>query len=443
MKNNLHRSFFGGLIIFVIIVLPSRAWGGVGPFGTGQDTGAVATFSESGPLYIGFNAVGKSCPQLCASKSTYVACMQNDNDSDYHCVCADNVPDLTAAAGSVPDAAAVKAECSNGGAKTSYFAAREITCSQQCQSQNKNYWCLHVTGQEGTATKCDCFDKPTAQRADALDEAKAAAGCTVDLLSQRLAFSEAVNANRNENLDQQQIPPAFTPQDLPLTCRQRLYIQSKTGAVAPTSCTLEKGIAGTTDANGNCTKDGGCACKTSSSSSVVCTVPKGSATCQPTKSDLGKAVPDPTIDAGLRDLTLVQLNAATKDETGFLWRGNFHALCLKCGECSVDDFLQVLVNFIVFAMIGVGGIALFWFIYGAFVLTISRGNPEGVEKGKGIMVNTVLGLLLSLSAWMIVNFTIYAISGGKTTIFTSQWFQVQLSQDAAKSQNQTDNPAAK
>ena len=86
--------------------------------------------------------------------------------------------------------------------------------------------------------------------------------------------------------------------------------------------------------------------------------------------------------------------------------------CIECGACTVCDFISVLSKGMRF-MLGVSGaLALAFFIWGAWQLTISAGNAEQVETGKKILIGTTIGLtIIMLLAWAWPGWVIVGLRG--------------------------------
>ena len=93
--------------------------------------------------------------------------------------------------------------------------------------------------------------------------------------------------------------------------------------------------------------------------------------------------------------------------------------------CGLSDFLQLLVNVFQLMLGLIGSLALFFFIYGGFTWTFSRGNPQLVQKGKDIIGGSALGIILVLGSWTIINFIIILLTTGDFTdigqLFGQNW----------------------
>jgi uncharacterized membrane protein len=96
-------------------------------------------------------------------------------------------------------------------------------------------------------------------------------------------------------------------------------------------------------------------------------------------------------------------HAFAADESTALIK-NLSQNCQKCGNCELTDFVKIA--FWVWQWIlGISGsLALAFFIYGGFTFLISGGSSERVTKGKTILINSVIGLVIIFCSFMIVNF---------------------------------------
>jgi hypothetical protein len=75
-------------------------------------------------------------------------------------------------------------------------------------------------------------------------------------------------------------------------------------------------------------------------------------------------------------------------------------------NCGFDDFLQVFVNLFNWGLYVLSILALFFFFLGGGTLLLSGGSEERVRTGKAILVNTVIGIGITLGSWVIVNLTV-------------------------------------
>jgi len=105
-----------------------------------------------------------------------------------------------------------------------------------------------------------------------------------------------------------------------------------------------------------------------------------------------------------------------KDYTGAL------PPCAFSGTCrNVNDLLQLIINFGSGMFAIIGSFAFAFFVYGGFTIVTSFGNAERVKKGKDIMVAAVVGLVIALSAYLLIDFMLDALDVSDT--FKAKDFQ--------------------
>lgn len=79
--------------------------------------------------------------------------------------------------------------------------------------------------------------------------------------------------------------------------------------------------------------------------------------------------------------------------------------CAIDGTCrNINDLLMLLLKVGEYIFGIVGSLALVMFVAGGYMMIFSMGNSERVQKGRGILVAAVVGLVIVFSAYLIVNF---------------------------------------
>lgn len=75
--------------------------------------------------------------------------------------------------------------------------------------------------------------------------------------------------------------------------------------------------------------------------------------------------------------------------------------------------ITVVIARLIEAILGItGAVALLMFIYGGFLWLISAGDPKKVEKGKEVMKWAILGLVVIVTAYVIVSTIVSALESG-------------------------------
>jgi hypothetical protein len=77
--------------------------------------------------------------------------------------------------------------------------------------------------------------------------------------------------------------------------------------------------------------------------------------------------------------------------------------CTATGNCGICDFLQTFVNIIRWVLGVLGGTALLLMIWHGFQWLTAAGNKEKIESGRKGLMHTVLGVLIILGSWFIIN----------------------------------------
>jgi len=80
--------------------------------------------------------------------------------------------------------------------------------------------------------------------------------------------------------------------------------------------------------------------------------------------------------------------------------------CTASGNCGLCDFVQTFVNIIRWVLGILGGSALFLMVWHGFTWLTSAGNTEKIEAGKKGLIHTLLGVLIIIGSWFIINMVI-------------------------------------
>jgi hypothetical protein len=79
---------------------------------------------------------------------------------------------------------------------------------------------------------------------------------------------------------------------------------------------------------------------------------------------------------------------------------------IKCGDLTLCDMLQVGINIGRYIFSIIGAVVLLFFIYGGLTWITSMGIANRVQKGKDILLNSVIGMLIIFSAYSMVVLTV-------------------------------------
>ncbi|MCL5795055.1 MAG: pilin [Patescibacteria group bacterium] len=91
--------------------------------------------------------------------------------------------------------------------------------------------------------------------------------------------------------------------------------------------------------------------------------------------------------------------------------------------CGVNAMLQIIINVSQIVLSLTGSAALLMFVYGGIMFIIAGGAQDKISKAKDILKGSVIGIVIILCSWIIVNTVISALTDGKVTggkLFGSQ-----------------------
>ena len=92
------------------------------------------------------------------------------------------------------------------------------------------------------------------------------------------------------------------------------------------------------------------------------------------------------------------------------------------GSCQPCDIIQLVANIIDLLIGALGVVLLIMFVVGGITLLLSQGNSDKISKGTGTMKNAVIGAIIVMLAWTIVNITIAALTGQSLSDKTASLF---------------------
>lgn len=87
--------------------------------------------------------------------------------------------------------------------------------------------------------------------------------------------------------------------------------------------------------------------------------------------------------------------------------------CTYTGNCQTCDFAELFINLANYGFTMIGGVALFMFVIGGIYLVMGGSNTESLTRGKQIITAAIVGMIIVLSAFLIVNFVVTAIAGSE------------------------------
>lgn len=85
--------------------------------------------------------------------------------------------------------------------------------------------------------------------------------------------------------------------------------------------------------------------------------------------------------------------------------------CACCGQCPLSRFLGLFITISKWVLGLSGTAALAVIVYGGFMWILSGGDPKKIETGKNALTGAVIGVIIVLGAWLMVNEGLKAMTG--------------------------------
>lgn len=87
------------------------------------------------------------------------------------------------------------------------------------------------------------------------------------------------------------------------------------------------------------------------------------------------------------------------------------------GDYSLNDILGVAITISNWILGIVGSLTLLMFVYGGVTMIISAGSSEKVSRGKEIIKNAIIGLVIVFASYTIIQFALSAMGFDNTNKF--------------------------
>ena len=85
---------------------------------------------------------------------------------------------------------------------------------------------------------------------------------------------------------------------------------------------------------------------------------------------------------------------------------------LNCQATSVNGLIRLVINW----LLGIAfAVAVLFLIIGGFWYITSAGNEETAEKGKGTAINAVIGIIIIIMSYVIINVISNLVSNPNST----------------------------
>jgi len=109
-----------------------------------------------------------------------------------------------------------------------------------------------------------------------------------------------------------------------------------------------------------------------------------------------------------------EIGAGTYDETGYVRNAEYNNLGLvpcdgtECNQCHLVRLADNVIGWLIMFLTVVAVIAL---VIAGFKLVTSGGNPSALQAAKETLINILIGFILVLAAWLIVDTLLKAATG--------------------------------
>lgn len=113
-------------------------------------------------------------------------------------------------------------------------------------------------------------------------------------------------------------------------------------------------------------------------------------------------------------MNTLTLLAQCRGNTFFGIEGWYKYLPGSCGDFDFDRYgigsVWLIVAGVTDALLRIAAVvAVFFFIFGAFKMIASQGNPEQIKNARSTMTNALIGLVVCILAASIISFIVGAV----------------------------------
>lgn len=119
-----------------------------------------------------------------------------------------------------------------------------------------------------------------------------------------------------------------------------------------------------------------------------------------------------TISSGIVFATVVAPSAFATETINPCPAGDFSALCTNTDRFTANKVIQTVVSLLLLAAVLV---ALFFLIYGGIKWILSGGDKGKVDAARGTIVGAIIGLVIALAAFFILNLVAQIFGLGSIT----------------------------
>lgn len=92
--------------------------------------------------------------------------------------------------------------------------------------------------------------------------------------------------------------------------------------------------------------------------------------------------------------------------------------------CQITDFINLFIYLAKWGMSILAVLAVGMLVYGGIQFITAGGRPSKVDEGRRVITGTVIGVIITLTAYIIINTTVTAITGSTIKVKSSNFFGV-------------------
>lgn len=95
-----------------------------------------------------------------------------------------------------------------------------------------------------------------------------------------------------------------------------------------------------------------------------------------------------------------------------VWSGRYDVTCNEADQvCNLCDLVKVasnIIDLLVQLTFAVGALAI---VVGAGMMIFSAGSEQKFSQGKKLITNAVIGIVIAVASWLIINTIFHLITG--------------------------------
>lgn len=97
--------------------------------------------------------------------------------------------------------------------------------------------------------------------------------------------------------------------------------------------------------------------------------------------------------------------------------------------CTTKDVIALVAQLVDFLITMLGVIAVIALVYAGFKMVVSRGNESEWKQAKAIFTNVVIGIIIILASWLIVDTVMRGLTGDGLQYWSSELSDVSDPED--------------